>query len=237
MTGLKGNFCLSCGKEEGMGRRKYCSSECRQRLQFQLNIRTGLLKALNTRYATFYFSRSRIIMDVLPNHSRLLFSFMLPRTPGMKPADDYVRLSNYLGDIWWKEKKRTEKRYLASRHVLNCAQKEPVCTGSIDPLEMIIPVVNGKNLACLDLKKSALTSDRAMEHIKSAYRRQAKRHHPDCGGEAKHFRKIHDAYLQLLEWSENPTFRRCRGFSDKWFYDGIQNRWMRPSPFGVLEKS
>ena len=58
--------CLSCGCTENMGTRKYCSVACRKNLRHQLNIRTGLLKALNTRYATFYFTEALLIMDVLP---------------------------------------------------------------------------------------------------------------------------------------------------------------------------
>ena len=42
-----------------MKRRKYCSIECRQRLRYNLNLRTGLLRALNTRYATFYFTEAK----------------------------------------------------------------------------------------------------------------------------------------------------------------------------------
>ncbi len=236
MTQPEEKFCLSCGKQKDMQRRRYCSLACRQRLHFQLNIRTGLLKALNTRYATFYFTKTEIIMDVLPYHSKALFSFMFPRTPGMKPADDFIRLSNYLGGIWWKEKKRTEKRYLASRHVFNCAEKEHLSADSMDPITTMIPAVNGKILTCLELEKSVLKSEKALQYIKSAYRRQAKRHHPDKGGDAKHFKKIHDAYRQLLAWSENPIFRKRRGFKDKWFYDGDRNRWIRPAPAAILEK-
>lgn len=231
-----GQSCLSCGKREGMHRRRYCSLTCRQRLQFQLNIRTGLLKALNTRYATFYFTRHRIIMDVLPYHSTVLFSFVSVRTPGMTPADDFIRMSNHLGDIWWKEKKRTEKRYLASRHVLSSAEAAHAAGGDMDPAATLIPAVNQKFLACLQLEKAALTSENALQYIKSAYRCQAMRHHPDKGGSAAYFRKIHDAYRQLVAWSEDPKFRRQVGFDDKWFYEGARNRWIRPAPVRGMRK-
>ncbi len=36
--------------------RRYCSIKCRQHLRQKLNMRSGLLQTLNTRYATFYFS-------------------------------------------------------------------------------------------------------------------------------------------------------------------------------------
>jgi len=44
--------CLSCGTTDNMKRRRYCSLECRQKLRHNLNIRTGLLQALQIRYAT-----------------------------------------------------------------------------------------------------------------------------------------------------------------------------------------
>ena len=39
--------CLSCGTPAITGRQRYCSAECRQRLQFKLDLRTGLIQALN----------------------------------------------------------------------------------------------------------------------------------------------------------------------------------------------
>ena len=66
--GTSKNRCLSCGTSENMKRRKYCSIECRQRLRYNLNLRTGLLRALNTRYATFYFTES-LIRDFLTQNN------------------------------------------------------------------------------------------------------------------------------------------------------------------------
>lgn len=134
------NRCLSCGTAENMSRRKYCSIECRQRLRYHLNIRTGLLRALNTRYATFYFTESVIILDVLPYGSPELFSYMFPRTLGLKPVDDFCTISNILGNAWWNERRRTNKRYLASRHVLERAKSKDAESASIKPLELKEPV-------------------------------------------------------------------------------------------------
>jgi len=74
--------CLSCGTTENLGRRRYCSIDCRQKLRYTLDLRTGLLKTLNTRYATFYFTDVMIIMDVLPYYSKEIFSFIYPRIDG-----------------------------------------------------------------------------------------------------------------------------------------------------------
>jgi len=71
--------CLSCGTTADMKRRRYCSIECRQKLRHNLNIRTGLLQALQIRYATFYFTEHLVILDMLPYGSTDLASFIFPR--------------------------------------------------------------------------------------------------------------------------------------------------------------
>ena len=224
------NRCLSCGTSENMKHRKYCSIECRQRLRYNLNLRTGLLRALNTRYATFYFTESIIILDVLPYGSGELFSYIFPRTPGCKPVEDFCTMSNMLGNAWWAEKNRTNKRYLATRLVLEKAENKNAGTAAIKPVEVKEPARVAKSLTFLRLKKADLNSPELQRKIKSAYRKQAMRYHPDLGGDAAGFRKLYDAYEQIIKWSENPIFVRRRGFPDKWFYDGSTIRWVQPAP-------
>ncbi|MBW1693479.1 MAG: J domain-containing protein [Deltaproteobacteria bacterium] len=216
---------------ENIGRRKYCSIDCRQELRYALDIRTGLLKALNIRYATFYFTDMMILMDVLPYGSNDIFSFIYPRSNGRKPAEDYRMMSAILGNEWWAEKNRTNKHYLASRHTLNQAiRNEPKANCTV-PFETKIPVVRESSLIYLKLSKSELNSPELEKIIKSAYRIQAKKHHPDIGGETDTFRKIHQAYLDLVQWAENPSYMRRRGFPDKWFYDDNKNKWIQPTPY------
>lgn len=228
--GLKQNRCLSCGTSENIGRRRYCSIACRQRLRQKLNVRTGLLRALNTRYATFYFTEKLIIMDVLPYDSRELYSFIFRRSQRLSPADDFGRLADILGNAWWSEKNRTDRTYLASRYVLSQASRNSLSADSVALPETKIPAVNGKSLVCLNLDKSALESTELEKIIKRAYRQEAKRHHPDHGGNNDAFRKIHQAYEELIRWSENPIFFRRHRFTDKWFYDGRKNKWAQPAP-------
>ena len=227
------NRCLSCGTSENMRRRKYCSIECRQKLRYNLNLRTGLLRALNTRYATFYFTDAVIILDVLPYGSGELFSYLYPRTDGRKPVDDYRTMSNILGNAWWAERNRTNKRYLATRHLLEKAESKNADSAPIKPMEVREPARLAKSLTFLKLKKSDLNSPELQKKIKSAYRKQAMQYHPDLGGDAAVFRKLHDAYVQIIKWSENPTFIRRRGFPGKWFYEGSTNRWVQPAPSWV----
>jgi len=224
------NRCLSCGTSENMGRRRYCSVECRQHLRYNLNLRTGLLRALNTRYATFYFTDAIIILDVLPRGSAELFSYIFPRTSGAKPVDDFCTLSNILGNAWWAERNRTNKRYIANRFILEKAINKNADSAPIKPVEVKEPAKLKKSLMFLKLQKSDLNSPGLQRKIKSAYRKQAMKHHPDLGGDAAGFRRLHDAYEQIIRWSENPVFIRRRGFPDKWFYDGSTVRWIQPAP-------
>ena len=100
--------CLACGTAENMKRRRYCSIECRQKLRHNLNIRTGLLQALQIRYATFYFTEQLVILDMLPYGSTDLLSFIFPRANGKKPVDDFCKMFNLLGNAWWEELRRTQ---------------------------------------------------------------------------------------------------------------------------------
>ncbi|MBU0987753.1 MAG: J domain-containing protein [Proteobacteria bacterium] len=225
------NECLSCGASENLGRRKYCSIGCRQKLRYALDIRTGLLRALNTRFATFYFTQITIVMDVLPYGSKEIFSFIYPRSYGRRPVEDYCRMSDALGNQWWAEKKRTHKHYLASRHIFEQAIRNGMSNGSILPLESKLPAIKNTWLSQLKLGKYELNLPGLEKKIKSAYRAQAKIFHPDLGGDTTHFRKIHEAYRELIRWAENPSFLKRRGFPDKWFYDGNMNRWIQPKPY------
>ena len=223
------NRCLSCGTRENMGRRRYCSIQCRQRLRFKLSLRTGLLRALNTRYATFSFTEQVVILNVLPYDDRRIFSFICRRARRRTPAEDFSRLADLLGNVWWEERRRSQKKYLANRSVFNQAVPSAAGIEEVLPLETNIPSVNGNFLIRLQIGRTELKSPALKNIIKSAYRLQVKKHHPDLGGSSAMFRKIQAAYEELLQWSESPTFVMRRGFPDKWFYNGQTNRWVQPT--------
>ena len=232
LSNVDSKRCLSCGTKENMATRKYCSVGCRKKLRHQLNIRTGLLKALNTKYATFYFTQELLIMDVLPLGSAKIYSFLFARSRDRKPAEDFSELCNVLGNAWWGEMKRTNRGYLASRHVLDQAAPPELSAELIRPEVVKIPVGKGagKSLLHLKLDRAALHSKTLKQIIKSAYRSQARIVHPDMGGDEKAFRKIYQAYEALMTWAEEPSFLKRSGFPDKWFYDGSKNRWVQPTP-------
>ena len=222
------NRCLACGETIDHGRKKYCSIDCRQRLRNKLDLRTGLIQALNTRYATFYFSDLAIMMDMIPYSSQEIYSFSFSRALGKKPADDFSRMADRMGEIWWAEQRRTNKRYLASKFLLERAIKNTGSVICVKPYEVRMPAIQKKSLLQLQLDSGELNRGDRHRVIRNAYRRQVKIHHPDLGGDAFTFRKIQTAYESLMLWAKNPTFVKRRGFPDKWFYDGSKNKWLQP---------
>lgn len=228
-TNCKGaRVCLACGDILPPRHRRYCSLECKQQLLTSLNRRAGLLKALNIRYATFYFTEYVIIMDLLPYSCEQIHSFLLPRRLGNKPVEDFCELSNMLGTVWWNERNRTKKRYLASQFLLDQANKPDAPVERVVPSTLVVPAVRNSNLISLDLSATQMTSGRLETMIKQAYRRQVKKHHPDIGGNTRTFLRIQDAYEKLIDWARHPTFTHKRGFPDKWLYEGAYDRWVQP---------
>jgi len=224
------NHCLSCGTTENMKNRRYCSLKCRQQLRQKLNTRSGLMQALNTRYATFYFSDTMIIMDVVPHGIKEIFRYKWLRSTGNSPSEDFSQMTNMLGNAWWEEEQRTNKKYLASRHVLGLATRCVISPVLLRPKLIKIPTIKTSAMNYLEIDKADIASNEVCKIIKNAYRRQAKIHHPDLGGHAQTFRKLHAAYLELLRWADNPTFIRRRGFPDKWYYDSDNKKWVQPMP-------
>jgi hypothetical protein len=220
--------CLACGDPLPPRHRRYCAMSCQQYLLASLNRRTGLLQALSTRYATFYFTDFIVIMDLITYGTEQIYSYMLPRSAGRKPVETFCELSNILGSLWWREKNRTKKRYLASQHILDKATKPRVPKESVVPVALTVPTIRAKSLISLELSSEDLNPGNLQQRIKSAYRRQVKKHHPDIGGHPQTFIKIQEAYEKLIHWAKHPTYVRRAGFPDKWLYQGEYGRWIKP---------
>lgn len=220
--------CLACGDPLPPRKRRYCAISCQQYLLASLNRRTGLLQALSARYATFYFSEFVIIVDVMIYGVEQIYSYMLPRTRGKKPVEDFCDLSNILGSAWWREKERTKKRYLASQHVLEQALFAQTPKDSVIPTTLSVPSVRKGSLITLEMDAADLTPSNLEQRIRQAYWRQAKKHHPDIGGNSNTFIQIREAYETLLGWARHPTFIRQAGFPDKWLYQGETGCWIKP---------
>ena len=220
--------CLACGAILPPRNRRYCTMACPEYLLASLNRRTGLLQTLGTRYATFYFTNFAIMMDLLLYDSEQIFSYMLPRSTGKKPVEDFCELSNILGTLWWNERDRTKKRYMATRQVLDQACKLDAPVGTVMPVSFNVPSIRAGSLIILELRSEDLAPANLELRIKSAFRRQAKKHHPDLGGSSETFLKIQEAYETLSNWARRPTYVRRKGFPDKWLYQGAYNRWIKP---------
>ena len=158
--------CLSCGTTEDMKNRRYCSLKCRQNLKLKLNTRTGLLQAFNTRYATFYFSDKMIIMDVVPHGIKEIFRYTHMRSAGNTPAEDFSQMTNVLGNAWWEEEKRTTKKYLASRHVLELAERTGITPALMRPKLIKVPTIKAADMNYLGIDKADIDSNDLFKIIK-----------------------------------------------------------------------
>lgn len=230
LTAKSPRACLACGSPLPARQRRYCNTGCRQHLLASLNRRTGLLRALNTRYATFSFNEWIISMDLLPYGMEKIHSYLLPRSPGKKPVEDFCVLCNTLGAAWWHERNRTHKRYVASKLILDRADSTAKTRECVMPQSILRPVVGPANLVRLELAVADLMCRSDIEiTIKQAFRRQARKHHPDLGGSAHAFRKTREAYEKLIEWAKNPAFTSKTGFPGKWLYEGATSSWIQPA--------
>lgn len=229
--------CLSCGSILASRRRKYCSVACRQRLHRRLDQRTGLLVALNVRYATFSFTGQVVMLDLVIGEDPAVYSFIFPRAPGDVPAEDFSRLADCLGRSWWEARWRTRRRYLATRSLLAGAMRKQDARRAVVPTLVQTAAVRQAALTCLNIDRDSLNGADLEGRIKRAFRRQAMQHHPDLGGDGDGFRRLRQAYEELLEWAEAPRFILRRGFSDRWFYTADRNTWVQPLPAALCARS
>jgi hypothetical protein len=231
-TGKEG-ACLSCGDGLTDRRHRYCSNKCRQELERKLGLSVGLLKTLGARYAAFSFTDSDLYLHVLPENAEEVLTYAWKRTPGFKPAQDLWNLVDGLGGAWHRQVRSTGKRYLATRHLREKAGRNQTPPAAVRPLDEKRPAFRRKSLQCLDLSASELLSPHAGETLKAAYRREAKIHHPDHGGDPASFRRIHEAHQELRAWMRNPRFRVRRGVLGQWGYDSLRaKKWLPPAVRG-----
>lgn len=226
----KSSKCLSCGKDLTKPQRRYCSKICRRQIDWVLLLSKGLLRAFNTRYAAFSFTDDYVILDVLPVWSKVISRFVWHRTPDNKPAEDLKNLILEAGREWHQQANNKSKSY-ASLFLLDKNHKKDIDLGSIKPNRKIFPRLSKEEKACLKvlrLDRKDLCADGHVVKINSAYRRMAKVHHPDKGGDAEKFKQLNEAHKQMLLWSANPQYTSKRALPDCWSYDASTNRWSPP---------
>ena len=222
--------CLSCGTSRMKARRRYCSKECREHMLWVLSLSKGLLRAFNARYAAFSFTNAYVILDVLPVWSLEISRFFRKRG-GRKPAEDLKNLVLHSSAEWYRIIQNKNSRSYASLFLLsrNCTKR--VAPDSIKPNRKMKPrLTRGEreSIKLLELKLEELFSDGHAAKIKSAYKKLAKIHHPDAGGDAERFKKLNEAHHQMLLWAEKPQFTLKKALVDCWSYDGLTNQWTPP---------
>ncbi|HMB30948.1 MAG TPA: hypothetical protein VKN82_03905 [Desulfohalobiaceae bacterium] len=221
--------CLTCGRLLENHRRRYCSQRCKEEFILKLKWYNNILRALKTKYATFYYNESYLILNILPNNKPHVFTYFYQRLPGRKPAQDMHKMVFELGDLWWGQRYKTKSDRNASEYILDQGHQYLVPYENIIPLQIKYISQVKKQMTFLKLDQNVLTNaSHPQETIKSAYKKAAFTHHPDLGGSNENFRKIHQAYLDLMEWIKNPSYSTRRGLPGQWCYIALHSRWLSP---------
>ncbi|MBW2108563.1 MAG: DnaJ domain-containing protein [Deltaproteobacteria bacterium] len=228
----KKGLCIACGQRPiPKKKRRYCSDRCKKRLDFALFICSGLVQALRARYAAFSYTHDRLILDVLPRGSKTISRFVWKRNKGRRVADDLLELVQQAGRDWYSLAQETRSGWWASQRLLDRACRHDIPPSAVTPVPKRTPKLNlnEKNaLKLLKLTKAQILSEKGMQHLKSAYRRKAKRYHPDRGDKTDTFVRINEAHARLLNWARNPKFCLRAALPNSWCYDGHKKRWAPP---------
>ena len=232
-VGESRGLCLACGDNPiPKGRRRYCSEKCKKRLDFALYITTGLVQALRARYAAFSYTEDTLLLDVLPVGSNVLSRFVWKRNNHKKVADDLLAMIEQAGRRWYQMEEETGSRWWASQHLLDRASRTDIAPSTVVPVSKKTPCLNHKErnaLKRLDLTKEQILCKDGMRYLKSAYRKKAKRYHPDKGDTSKKFIQINEAHAELLNWAQCPRFYSRTALPNSWCYDASKKRWVPPA--------
>ncbi len=223
--------CLACGSTELGNRRRYCSLECRNQIMWVLSLSKGLLSCFNARYASFSFNRSQVILDILPSWSKEISRFTHARTSGKKPAHDLKKLILDSGSEWYDLIDNNNSRSYATLSILKKNSNSNISSKYIRPNSSVKPRFSKDErqaLKRLRLKLEEFIEEENTAKIKSAYKKMARIHHPDMGGDPEEFRKVKDAHEQMLDWAQNPQFSSRKALVDCWSYDASTNKWVPP---------
>ena len=231
ISSTKSFRCISCGSDLKKPRRRYCSDECCRKINWVLSLSKGLLRAFNTRYAAFFFTEGHVVLDILPVWSKVISRFVCERTAGNKPAEDLKNLVLHSGKEWYEMVNNKMSKSYASQSILLKGHKNDIDPKSVKPNRKNLPRLSAHESACLKmlcLKKEELSSEGHATKINAAYRKMAKVHHPDLGGDAEKFKQLNAAHKQMLLWAENPLFISRKALEECWSYDAHTNRWSPP---------
>ncbi len=223
--------CVSCGIELQKPKRRYCSDKCHQKINWVLALSKGLLAAFSTRYAAFSFTDRYVMLDVLPTWSNIISRFIYIRTPGEKPAEDLKNLVLQSGREWHALIDNKKSKSYASLCLLDKNHNKEIDPNSIKPDRKIKPRFTSQETSCfkiLQLNQETLCVKKHTSAINTAYRKLAKIHHPDVGGNAEKFKELNEAHKKMLVWAENPLFSEKKALQNCWSYSAYTNRWTPP---------
>jgi len=223
--------CLSCGYAGIRPGRRYCSSACRKQMLWVLSLSKGFLKIFNTRYASFSFDKNHVVLDILPGWSKEISRFIQKRNSGKKPAEDLKDLILRYGREWYDIIDNNNSKSYASLFLLKKNFNGEITERSIKPNNRLRPRFSKQekeSIKLLHLRLDELTTEKHTERIKSAYKKMAKIHHPDMGGDPEKFKRLNEAHQQMLLWAKNPQYTSRKALVDCWSYDASNNRWTPP---------
>jgi len=223
----KDKFCISCGVKLSGRKRRYCSKDCRDLLIFALSWLKNLLLALHTNYATFSFTDSHLIINILSFFSREVSTFFYKRIPGKTPAESLKEVCKALNKEWYEKKQASRSKRAASEHLLKIGLRDIIHKKNVTPISINHHSKISRKLTFFNLNFKDL-GENPFEQIKSAYRKEVKKHHPDYGGNPKDFINISEAYKDVLDCLNNPDIRTRSGLPGKWSYDGSSYKWSAP---------
>jgi hypothetical protein len=146
-------------------------------------------------------------------------------------ADDLLHLVQEAGRDWYKLENETGSSWWASQHLLDKTSRKDIPVSTVMPVTKRTPQLNHKEkhaLKLLKLTKQQILSERGLQNLKSAYRKNAKRYHPDKGDNTNRFVQINEAHAELLNWAQNPKFSFRAALPKSWCYDGEKKRWAPP---------
>ncbi len=223
--------CVACGSSLKKPRRRYCSNVCQEKINWVLSLSKGLLKTFSAKYAAFSFTDNYVMLDVLPAWSNVISRFICERKAGHKPAEDLKYLVLRSGKEWYDLIDNNKSKSYASLCLLDKSHNEAIDPASIKPGMKSQPKLSANenaSIKILCIEREDLCLEGHAVKINSAYRKMAKVHHPDMGGDEEKFKKLNDAHKQMLMWAENPLFISRKALPGCWSYDASTNRWSPP---------
>ncbi len=145
--------CLSCGTQDMKKGRRYCSKECRQKINWVLALSKGLLSALNARYAAFSFTREMVMLDVYPYWSKEISRFTYERKNGQKPAEDLKCLVVQWGREWYRLVNNRKSKSHASLTLINRTNQKDIDPDNVKPCRRVQPRLSRTEASSLKVLK------------------------------------------------------------------------------------